>query len=110
PARPLGTGWLRHPGVVAAAYSAGAGPGRLLGRPALLAGAERAEKPPLPLRHDRPTGRPYRFPGGQRPVPVSVYEPVHRGFPWLGLALSVLRGVRHQRGGPVRPPAAGVDP
>ena len=84
------------------------GAGRLLGRPAVAAGVERAAAAPL-VRDAGPAGRAHRLHGRQRAVPVPASDAYPGRFPGMGLALSLLRGLRHQRGGAVRAAAAGGD-
>ena len=89
------------------------GPGirdrRQLGRPGLAAGAQCARRPPRPLRHHPAAGRADRLHPRRRAVRVPADQPVPGRILRLGLALSLLRGLRHQRGGPVRAPAPGGD-
>ena len=89
------------------------GPGarRLLGRPAVAAGAERAAEPPRLVRDAGPARRAGRLHHRQRRCSPSCYASLSTGrLPGLGLALSVLRRLRDQRGGAVRAPAAGGRP
>ncbi|KAG1435633.1 hypothetical protein G6F57_021034 [Rhizopus arrhizus] len=78
-----------------------------MGRVAVVAGAERAAQPPRLVFDDGPAGRARRLHGGQCAVPVSARHADAVRLPGVGLALSVLRRLRHQRGGALRQVAPG---
>jgi hypothetical protein len=88
----------RHRAAGVLPHRPGPGAGRLLGRPAVAAGAERAGQARL-VRHAGPAGRALGFIIASGAVRLLYGSLSSEGLPGLGLALSLLRGLCDQRGG-----------
>jgi hypothetical protein len=95
--------------LLACAHRPGHRARRHLGRAGLAAGPERPEQISRLVCDDPAARRAARADRGQRAVRLLRRQSLGRGFLQLGLALPVLRRLRHQRRGPVRPAAHGGD-